>query len=120
VSRLISGQKMPLCLKLWDSAPDKKVRADVYNQNGECIKSVYLYHLEKGIYMNRDISAPDIEHCMVSYEVENSEDYSPVTERFFIDKAKVEEPKFILGVVKEKINTAEYIKGVIYETSSIK
>jgi hypothetical protein len=96
------------------------VRADIYNFYGDKLNSVYLYHVENGIYMNSEIKAPSLDGVAVVYEIENSDLYSPVTERFFIDKTEVEEPKYILGLVKEKILQSEYTKGAVIEIASFK
>lgn len=115
---LVAGERIPLSLKLYDSAPDKKVRADIYNASGVKIQSVYLYHIENGVYMNTEIEAPNIKNIVIDYQVEDSEDYSGASERFFILPPKVEEEKIIIGQVQEKITTSDFIKGVIIETQS--
>lgn len=114
---LVTGERIPLSLKLYDSATDKKVRADIYDASGVKLQSVYLYHIDNGVYMNTEVEAPNSKNILIDYQVEDSEDYSGVCERLYI-QPKVEEEKIIIGQVQEKITTSDFIKGVIIETQS--
>jgi len=118
--KAIVGEKINLGLRLFDSSPDKKVRADLYSVHGEKVGSVYLYHVENGIYMNSDLSMPDHKSILVSYTVENSQDYSDIVDRIEGIPAKVEAAKFILGQVKQREFSTEFVKGVVSEITSNK
>lgn len=113
------GEKIPLALKLYDNRPDMKVRADIFNMFGELLNSIRLHHTQSGLYINTDLPMPDLEYILVTYTVEDSEDYESICERFDGVK-KQENDKWIYGQVDEMVKSSEFITGVIVdETTNI-
>ncbi len=106
------GERITLALKLWDSNPAAKVRADLYDTQGKLYKQTYLFHAGDGLYLNTEEEQPDFA-LIATYKITNSEDYADVAEQFW-PMAKVQPPsKFITGMVKSKKTQSEYITGVI-------
>lgn len=118
MSMVIVGEKMPLALKLFDSNPNQKVRADVFSMFGDLLARVYLYHAQSGLYINTDLPMPDVPHVLVTYTVEESEDYESVCER--IDSCQPDKlpDQFIAGQVESIVKSTEFITGVIHETTN--
>lgn len=114
MSTIKVGDNIPLSLNLFDKAADKNVRVDIYSSNGEKLKQVYLYHIESGLYVNTDVPMPDVRYIIAFYEVENSEDYETVSERFYSSPLPLEPKKWITGIVDEVSESeTEWITGVV-------
>lgn len=109
---VIEGQPIPLALKLFDQNAAAKVRADLYSTAGDFHARAYMFHLENGLYLNTTNIMPAFD-LVVSYTVENSDEYADTAEQIkFIPK--VQEPdKFVTGIVKSIKNDTEYIVGVV-------
>jgi len=111
------GEKMPLALKLHDNRVDLTVRADVFNMFGEKLSQVYLYHAQSGLYINTDLPMPDVDYAIVTYTVEDSDEYESVCERFDSRQRDTEPEKFINGTVEFHSKSSDFIQGVINEVT---
>ena len=118
MSIVIIGEKMPLALKLYDSRPDKTIRADVFSMFGDKLATVNLYHAQSGLYLNTDLPMPDVPYVLVTYTVEDSEDYESVCERFDSCERPTEPETFVSGQVESSSKNTEFISGVIDETKN--
>lgn len=118
LSEVTVGEKMPLALKLYDSRVNMTVRADVFSMFGDRLATVNLYHAESGLYLNTDLPMPDVKYVLVTYTVEDSEDYESVCERFDSSERMPEEESFVAGQVDSVSKSAEFITGVIDEVKS--
>lgn len=112
---VVVGEQIPMALKLYNNAPDKKVKASVYSQFGEKLSSTFLYHVEDGLYMNTEIPMPNLPSIIVTYNVENSEDYVETAEQFFSAPKVQEEEKYLTGIVKSVENRTDVKTGIVYE-----
>lgn len=114
------GDPIPLSLKLFDNSPDQKVTADIYSNKGDKLKSVGLFHLESGLYINTDTPMPNVESVIVVYSVRDSDKYADASDIFYSKPLEVDEPKFIHGTVERKENRSEFITGVVDEITNNK
>lgn len=118
--QIMIGEPIPLNLKLYDDSPIEKVTAHIFTNLGDKYKSVALFHLESGLYVNTDTPMPNVESVIVVYKVQDSEKYADASETFFSKPRPVDEPKFIYGVVESREKRSEYITGVINEITNHK
>jgi hypothetical protein len=118
VSVVKIGEKIPLALKLHDNRPGMTVRADIFSMYGDRLSSVYLYHAQSGLYINTDLPMPDVPYALVTYTVEDSEDYESVCERIDSRQRDSEPEKYISGQVTSESTSSEFITGVIDETTN--
>ena len=116
---VVIGQSIPMALKLYDNAADKKVKATVYSQFGDSLFSAYLYHVQDGLYMNTEILMPDIQSIVVTYSVENSDQYVDTAEQFFSAPKVQDDEKYLTGLVKSVENRSEIKTGTVYEIKGI-
>jgi hypothetical protein len=114
------GDYIPLNLKLFDDSPSEKVTADIFTNKGDRYKSVSLFHVETGLYINTDTPMPNVESVIVVYKVLDTDKYADASDIFYSKPAPVDEPKFIYGVVESKENRSEYITGVVHEITNKK
>jgi len=118
MSTVVVGEKIPLALKLYDNVVNMKVKADIFSMFGDRLATVFLYHVESGLYVNTDLPMPDHKYVMAAYTVEDSVDYESVCERFDSSERMPEEESFVAGQVESSSKSKEFITGVVDEVKS--
>ena len=61
---------------------------------------------------------PDMPSIIVSYTVEDSEEYESIAERIDSIEREPEKEEFISGQVENIVKSREYITGVVYEVAN--
>lgn len=80
---------------------------------GDQLSSVYLHHIKSGLYINTDVPMPDLSYILVSYTVEDSEEFQSGLERFD-STPKSDEDDWIIGNVDEITSIDnDWITGVV-------
>lgn len=113
MSCVVVGSKVPLSLQLYDNKSGLKVTADILDMFGVKLTQMHLHSTESGLYINTDYPMPELPYILVSYAVDNSNEYESCFERFYSVAAEPEEETWIVGSVDNVSKDNEWITGVV-------
>ena len=117
MTNVLIGDPIPLAVQVHDNNAALKILARVFTDDGEFLEQKYLYHIEKGLYLNKDIKMPS-KNILAVYAVEDSEEYANEAERFSPLEPEKSPEKYVYGFVTEKMTDTEYTQGVVIEATN--
>jgi hypothetical protein len=122
------GDFIPLSLKLYDERSDRYVRAYLTDSNGNPLPQspVNLTHVGFGLYENRTIAMPNVEHVTAVYVVYSDAGYTIEDENYthgvdlfelhvpdFVILTKLNEIKNICEKLAAQTSVAQEVKGIV-------
>lgn len=114
MAQIMAGDRIPLAVKLYDQNPAEQVKVDLYNAYGELFKTTYLFHVDKGLYVNNEETMPEFD-LMAVYTFMKSEEYADSAEKFYSIPKTKEPEKFVTGMVKMIQTNSDHITGRVHE-----